>query len=142
MKRITLLVSAILLFAVPAIAADIQINRPTEVGCTKVIGITATGDSYWLDARGRPMVVTFESDVTGAATSLTVTVQHCVSNEGDFDTNRCEDYTWLDNAGASSNILTGTGARRGFQWAITGGVLRFTITGSAVGTGELRICAS
>ena len=141
-KRLCGMVAAILLLAVPGYAADFDFGRPSTIGCTKV-RFTITGDSYWLDARGRSLVVSFEPDMTGSATSLTVAVQHCLPDRGDrFNTDTCVDYTWLDNAGASSNVLTGvSGARRGFQWAVTGGVMRFTIGGSAVGTGKLQVCA-
>ena len=142
MKRFIALIGAILLLAAPGYAADEVLGRPSTLKCSKVT-FTTTGDSYWMDARGRSLVVSFEPDMTGSATSLTVAVQHCLSDSvTDFDTNACVDYTWLDNAGASSNVLTGVaGARRGFQWAVTGGVMRFTVGGSAVGLGKLQVCA-
>lgn len=143
LKRLVVLIASVLLIAAPGFAADESLDRPSTIGCTKVT-FTATGDSFWMDARGRSLVVSFEPDITGSATSLTVAVQHCLPESGDpFNTDTCVDYTWLDNAGASSNVLTGvSGARRGFQWAITGGVLRFTVGGSAVGTGKLQVCGS
>jgi hypothetical protein len=129
-----------LLFASAVSAADIHIGRPSQLGCAKISGITTTGDSYWVDARGRPLVVAFEPDMGGALTTLTVAVQHCFTEN---DTDTCVDYPWLDNAGVSDNVLDGTsGARRGFQWSISAGWLRFTIGGVATGTGELRICQS
>ena len=145
MKRFLTLVAAILFIAAPGIAADHTFGRPSSLRCTTV-DFATTGDSYWMDAKGRAVVVSFEPDITGSATSLTVAVQHCLINSSDtdqFDTDTCVDYEWLDNAGASSNVLTGVaGARRGFQWAISGGTLRFTVGGSTTGTGRLTVCGT
>ncbi len=140
-KLRTILVVMVTLFIAGASgAADLLLNRPSsDIRCSSAT-FTTTGDSYWMDARGRPVVVAFEADMTGALETLTVAVQHCFTRD---DTNTCVDYPWLDNAGVSSNVLDGTaGARRGFQWSISAGLLRFTVGGVATGTGEIRVCQS